>query len=704
MYPYTASIQNQRSLASATQQNRVRSASDVFRYISKIQILLILSTLFIFVPTLTFAQDCYENVYIRNLSASYDLRAMILEMGSLRNSLDDPHDILMIGQDAGTSFTMTDSERCLVQVFGSGAVHFVSESSYTVYANNGRLYTDLRLDRLTSGWTYDLRSHCPLTDEANRPTYSGEVEISLGDAINMESLLIWGSNETHANKFAYIPNNYGQNVNPEAGPPHMYKLDTGTDLPFIRHSFGFTNAGSNTLCKYDLIYQSLYFYPYYTGFLMYSDNALYRFAGSIPDWDSYDVDLPDDFVDWEEANFLYSFLNQPILIFDGQKMTHMGQGGISTCAAPGDTTMKVAALVNARVHALNRTPVYLRSFDYEEGECEDYDCIGLDMGFLGCWGKKVCVEIGWSTAQKNLSNIPLYYNSRVHDIMSRDLTEFNRYMQIAMAVDPDDWRRQKETYGPTADLYWRSFLIGEMRPESLYPPDFCGVEQAVDPLEVFDADQFLEQLGFIPDDITDLGKILLLWSPAQHPSRTNPEFAPGLNQDDPRTITYHVYMSTSDDPDVIFSDGSKIATTESNYYPVFNVTSGVRYYFGVRAEDMYGKVENNYMIQSMVAPSATSVRLSTDHFALAQAFPNPFQVESTIKFSIPRPVQTSLNIYNIAGQRVATLMDSELLNPGIHEVRWDGRNDNGHDAASGVYFYRLQADDFNDVKKMILMK
>ncbi|MBU0983807.1 MAG: T9SS type A sorting domain-containing protein [candidate division Zixibacteria bacterium] len=86
-------------------------------------------------------------------------------------------------------------------------------------------------------------------------------------------------------------------------------------------------------------------------------------------------------------------------------------------------------------------------------------------------------------------------------------------------------------------------------------------------------------------------------------------------------------------------------------------------------------------------------------FALNQNYPNPFNPTTEISFSLPEASTVRLEVYNVAGQRVATLVSSEKYSAGNHTVTWDA---NG--TASGVYFYRLEAGNFTDSRKMILLK
>jgi len=96
-------------------------------------------------------------------------------------------------------------------------------------------------------------------------------------------------------------------------------------------------------------------------------------------------------------------------------------------------------------------------------------------------------------------------------------------------------------------------------------------------------------------------------------------------------------------------------------------------------------------------------------FELSQNYPNPFNPSTNIKFTLPssrdgRPtLSTTLKIYNVLGKVVRTLVD-EPMTPGDYHIIWDGRDDEGNQVASGIYLYRLRAADFQDTKKMVLMK
>jgi len=90
-------------------------------------------------------------------------------------------------------------------------------------------------------------------------------------------------------------------------------------------------------------------------------------------------------------------------------------------------------------------------------------------------------------------------------------------------------------------------------------------------------------------------------------------------------------------------------------------------------------------------------------YALYDNYPNPFNPETTFRFDLPEIVYVRLEIYNLLGHRIATLVDSRRP-AGIYTQIWDGKDQRGNTVASGIYFYKLTAGDFVQVKKMVLAR
>jgi flagellar hook assembly protein FlgD len=83
--------------------------------------------------------------------------------------------------------------------------------------------------------------------------------------------------------------------------------------------------------------------------------------------------------------------------------------------------------------------------------------------------------------------------------------------------------------------------------------------------------------------------------------------------------------------------------------------------------------------------------------------PNPFNPSTTIHFELPEGGHVELAIYDAAGRYVRTLV-TRRLRAGPHAVQWDGRDQIGQQAASGVYFARLRAGDENQSRKLVMLK
>ncbi|MEA1972288.1 MAG: FlgD immunoglobulin-like domain containing protein, partial [Candidatus Cloacimonadota bacterium] len=85
-------------------------------------------------------------------------------------------------------------------------------------------------------------------------------------------------------------------------------------------------------------------------------------------------------------------------------------------------------------------------------------------------------------------------------------------------------------------------------------------------------------------------------------------------------------------------------------------------------------------------------------------YPNPFNPTTTIRYNLPKESFVNLSIFNIKGQKVNTLINENMLH-GNHQIEWNGKNENGNNVSSGVYFYKLDVNgNTKEMKKMLLLK
>ena len=111
-------------------------------------------------------------------------------------------------------------------------------------------------------------------------------------------------------------------------------------------------------------------------------------------------------------------------------------------------------------------------------------------------------------------------------------------------------------------------------------------------------------------------------------------------------------------------------------------------------------IGSGFLVDSLVGRITTKVieeGTIPRAYTLLQNFPNPFNPTTTIRFDLPRAAEVSLKVYDMLGREIATL-ERGHLKAGYYQVQWNAN------VASGIYFCRLQTEEFTDTKKMILLK
>jgi flagellar hook assembly protein FlgD len=84
-------------------------------------------------------------------------------------------------------------------------------------------------------------------------------------------------------------------------------------------------------------------------------------------------------------------------------------------------------------------------------------------------------------------------------------------------------------------------------------------------------------------------------------------------------------------------------------------------------------------------------------------YPNPFNPETSIAFDLEKDDDVSIEIFNAKGQKVKTLLNHRL-NAGSHNIVWNGKDDQGNNVSSGIYFFNMKSGKYTSTRKMILMK
>ncbi|MCF7823402.1 MAG: carboxypeptidase regulatory-like domain-containing protein [Candidatus Marinimicrobia bacterium] len=161
---------------------------------------------------------------------------------------------------------------------------------------------------------------------------------------------------------------------------------------------------------------------------------------------------------------------------------------------------------------------------------------------------------------------------------------------------------------------------------------------------------------------------------------------------------FELYRSETGD----FTGLAPIAQLAELGYRDGNITTGQSYHYMLKAVDANGNVSDGSMVLTTIVSVEAGDQLPTE-YSLDQNYPNPFNPSTTIRFGLPEAAYVTLDIYNILGQKVRTLTDSNMP-AGYINITWDGLDQHGNIVSSGTYIYRLQTKDHRFAKKMIFMK
>lgn len=135
------------------------------------------------------------------------------------------------------------------------------------------------------------------------------------------------------------------------------------------------------------------------------------------------------------------------------------------------------------------------------------------------------------------------------------------------------------------------------------------------------------------------------------------------------------------------------------------VNAGVIAVFQLDSKATEVKLSNVRVVESFVAKAGADVTAQgvPTEFALDQNYPNPFNPTTTIRFSLPETSNVTLQIFDIKGRLVKTLVTGQV-EAGVHAINWNATDNAGAPVASGVYLYRVQAGSFTKINKMTLLK
>ena len=141
-------------------------------------------------------------------------------------------------------------------------------------------------------------------------------------------------------------------------------------------------------------------------------------------------------------------------------------------------------------------------------------------------------------------------------------------------------------------------------------------------------------------------------------------------------------------------------TTVDTFY-VDDAAEG-NYEYWITAVDLNGNESDPSIIVTVTLAIDNGLAVPIE-FALQQNYPNPFNPSTQIQYALPTDANVTIAIYDLVGRQIRTLVN-EQVTAGFHSTLWNATNDMGSPVSAGVYIYTITANDFRDVKKMILLK
>jgi hypothetical protein len=227
---------------------------------------------------------------------------------------------------------------------------------------------------------------------------------------------------------------------------------------------------------------------------------------------------------------------------------------------------------------------------------------------------------------------------------------------------------------------WTLGNVGQGVPLQLDAVNFWGPDAVA---EMYVDDFMFGQYPFVPVELTSFtanvnhsGQVELNWSTATETNNQMFEIERGNIVGQFTTIGY--------------VEGNGTTTEPQEYSYIDNTVETGTYFYRLKQIDFLGTYEYSNEIEVDVIGPLT--------FNLEQNYPNPFNPSTNIKYTISESGIVKLAIYNTLGEEVAVLVDG-IVQAGFYEVTFDASS-----LPSGAYFYRLQSDNLNQVKKMLLMK
>ena len=147
-----------------------------------------------------------------------------------------------------------------------------------------------------------------------------------------------------------------------------------------------------------------------------------------------------------------------------------------------------------------------------------------------------------------------------------------------------------------------------------------------------------------------------------------------------------------------------VFNTIDSFYVDSEVDPFTNYEYWVTAVDHSGNERDaSTVVEVAGSMLSTDADLVPDVYALGQNYPNPFNPSTQVRYALPEQSQVVLTVYDMLGRKVRTLVNG-VQDAGYRSVMWNATSDQGTPVSAGMYIYTIRANEFYQVKKMILLK
>ena len=153
--------------------------------------------------------------------------------------------------------------------------------------------------------------------------------------------------------------------------------------------------------------------------------------------------------------------------------------------------------------------------------------------------------------------------------------------------------------------------------------------------------------------------------------------------------------------DLDSSDPAMVFTTSDSFYVDLEMASGSWEYW-ITSVDSAGNESDASEAVSVLLANEEEAAIPTV-YALEQNYPNPFNPTTQIRYSLPEESYVNINIYDLMGRKIKSLINTHQ-DPGYRLIQWDATSDLGQPVSAGMYIYMIQAGEFRQTRKMVLLK